>query len=189
MIKWLVAGCVLALSGGFANAGSFNPLFSEAFSISPTPLPPGDFLEVGVDLLGIPKPRDPSLPPVTFFANYQGNALVLDSSLNDLLNISLDISWICSLPQSCGSPPPATEANVAIPTTAAYIEFVFSSFTFDQYENWSAIGSISDSDGVIQLTEGLLPTPLPAALPLFSSGLCAFGLLGWRRKRRTALSS
>jgi len=26
-------------------------------------------------------------------------------------------------------------------------------------------------------------TPLPATLPLFGGGLCAVGLLGWRRKR------
>jgi hypothetical protein len=30
----------------------------------------------------------------------------------------------------------------------------------------------------------LAPTPLPAALPLFTSGLGALGLLGWRRKRK-----
>jgi hypothetical protein len=29
-------------------------------------------------------------------------------------------------------------------------------------------------------------TPLPAALPLFATGLGAFGLLGWRRKRKSA---
>ena len=29
-------------------------------------------------------------------------------------------------------------------------------------------------------------TPLPAALPLFATGLGAFGLLGWRRKRKAA---
>ena len=29
------------------------------------------------------------------------------------------------------------------------------------------------------------PTPLPAALPLFATGLGALGLLGWRRKRKT----
>ena len=29
-------------------------------------------------------------------------------------------------------------------------------------------------------------TPLPAAFPLFASGLGAFGLLGWRRKRKQA---
>ena len=28
-------------------------------------------------------------------------------------------------------------------------------------------------------------TPLPATLPLFASGLGGFGLLGWRRKRKT----
>jgi hypothetical protein len=27
-------------------------------------------------------------------------------------------------------------------------------------------------------------TPLPAALPLFATGLGALGLLGWRRKRK-----
>ncbi len=31
-------------------------------------------------------------------------------------------------------------------------------------------------------------TPLPAALPLFATGLGAMGLLGWRRKRRAAAS-
>ena len=31
---------------------------------------------------------------------------------------------------------------------------------------------------------GTLVTPLPAALPLFASGLGALGLLGWRRKRK-----
>jgi len=31
-----------------------------------------------------------------------------------------------------------------------------------------------------------LATPLPAALPLFATGLGALGLLGWRRKRKAA---
>ena len=31
-----------------------------------------------------------------------------------------------------------------------------------------------------------IATPLPAALPLFATGLGAMGLLGWRRKRKTA---
>ena len=32
-------------------------------------------------------------------------------------------------------------------------------------------------------------TPLPAALPLFGTGLGALGLLGWRRKRKAALAA
>jgi hypothetical protein len=31
-------------------------------------------------------------------------------------------------------------------------------------------------------------TPLPAALPLFATGLGAFGLLGWRRKRKASVA-
>ena len=34
------------------------------------------------------------------------------------------------------------------------------------------------------LTAEVATTPLPAALPLFASGLGALGLLGWRRKRK-----
>ena len=32
---------------------------------------------------------------------------------------------------------------------------------------------------------GVSNTPLPAALPLFATGLGGLGLLGWRRKRKT----
>jgi hypothetical protein len=35
-------------------------------------------------------------------------------------------------------------------------------------------------------SESLTATPLPAALPLFATGLGAIGLLGWRRKRKAA---
>ena len=42
-----------------------------------------------------------------------------------------------------------------------------------------------DLQTVITYT-GVSATPLPAALPLFASGLGAMGLLGWRRKRKSA---
>jgi len=32
-------------------------------------------------------------------------------------------------------------------------------------------------------------TPIPAALPLFATGLGALGLFGWRRKRKAALAA
>ena len=46
----------------------------------------------------------------------------------------------------------------------------------DQSSRYSYTGTITDTN----------PTPLPAALPLFASGLGALGLLGWRRKRKNA---
>ena len=38
----------------------------------------------------------------------------------------------------------------------------------------------------IGLPDGAYVTPLPAALPLFATGLAALGLIGWRRKRKNA---
>jgi hypothetical protein len=41
--------------------------------------------------------------------------------------------------------------------------------------------------GVFSVTSSdFTPTPLPAALPLFATGLGGLGLLGWRRKRKAA---
>ena len=40
--------------------------------------------------------------------------------------------------------------------------------------------------GTWAITEQLAQTPLPAALPLFATGLGALGLLGWRRKRKAS---
>jgi hypothetical protein len=39
-------------------------------------------------------------------------------------------------------------------------------------------------DARFSLSGDLIVTPLPAALPLFASGLGVMGLLGWRRKRK-----
>jgi hypothetical protein len=46
-------------------------------------------------------------------------------------------------------------------------------------ESYSVIAS-SDLIGTVG------STPLPAALPLFATGLGAIGLFGWRRKRKCA---
>ena len=40
---------------------------------------------------------------------------------------------------------------------------------------------------ILDLTFPTTATPLPAALPLFATGLGAIGLLGWRRKRKAAV--
>jgi hypothetical protein len=68
--------------------------------------------------------------------------------------------------------------------------------------SWDAVDNIKDNDvdfglwearfGVTSPTGNLLitanlrvnDTPLPAALPLFATGIGGLGLLGWRRKRK-----
>ena len=51
------------------------------------------------------------------------------------------------------------------------------------------IDNRNGNDGVFDTSLNLIPigqaTPLPAALPLFATGLGGLGLLGWRRKRKT----
>ncbi len=47
-----------------------------------------------------------------------------------------------------------------------------------------AIGNVVDPN--YQINFSLNQSPIPAALPLFATGLGAFGLLGWRRKRKNA---
>jgi hypothetical protein len=41
----------------------------------------------------------------------------------------------------------------------------------------------------VNVYDGLSQVPLPAALPLFATGLGALGLLGWRRKRKGAATA
>jgi hypothetical protein len=55
-----------------------------------------------------------------------------------------------------------------------------------------AVGDVDPSCGIerdiatVSIVVTPTATPLPAALPLFASGLGVMGLLGWRRKRKTA---
>ena len=54
----------------------------------------------------------------------------------------------------------------------------------------SAFAVLDDDSVLIALsTQGAAvpnPVPVPAALPLFATGLSALGLIGWRRKRKRA---
>ena len=53
--------------------------------------------------------------------------------------------------------------------------------------DWDNNGQTIPAQADIQsITINTATTPLPAALPLFASGLGALGLLGWRRKRKAA---
>ena len=50
--------------------------------------------------------------------------------------------------------------------------------------NWQSLTFNNGDQVVVNFAADTLPTPLPAALPLFASGLGALGLLAWRRKRK-----
>jgi hypothetical protein len=53
-------------------------------------------------------------------------------------------------------------------------------------ETLGLAGGLSLDFDLINVVQGNTVTPIPAALPLFVSGLGALGLLGWRRKQKAA---
>jgi len=63
--------------------------------------------------------------------------------------------------------------------------------TFQQLGYLTANGSyfysaLGTDGGSVTVTPEVSATPLPAALPLFATGLGAMGLFGWRRKRKNS---
>lgn len=64
-----------------------------------------------------------------------------------------------------------------------------SGFFVGRYYRGAFAGDLTSNDviaiGGFQIVTGT-ETPIPAALPLFATGLGALGLLGWRRKRKNA---
>jgi len=56
------------------------------------------------------------------------------------------------------------------------------------YNAYALTGTLVSSGGAFAGPTYVAPTPLPAALPLFATGLGVMGLLGWRRKRKTTVA-
>jgi hypothetical protein len=57
---------------------------------------------------------------------------------------------------------------------------------------YGLVGGVPDNTGALLISVSAnsisSQTPLPAALPLFATGLGALGLLGWRRKRKAQVA-
>jgi hypothetical protein len=118
-----------------------------------------------------------------------------------------DLSGLASVLKGIGSDTGLATNNVQIPSKYASFP-INSSLTSSGLSNWSTsahdswasadpsiwtginIDGNNPGDFVTLVTEGgggsIAGTPLPAALPLFATGLGAMGLLGWRRKRKNA---
>jgi hypothetical protein len=85
-------------------------------------------------------------------------------------------------------------ARRADSTLSFVFDIALSSGSFAGYEpdfkiNW--VGTQINYDLVSKPIDppGVGATPLPAALPLFATGLGAMGLFGWRRKRKNAAAA
>ena len=102
---------------------------------------------------------------------------------------------LCGSTPSCGTPSVhfATNGGFIDPNVEMAIALVGTSTAYIFLED-IAIGGDSDFNDMIVRVDGVVgpgsqvgppgAAPIPAALPLFATGLGAMGLFGWRRKRK-----
>jgi len=90
-----------------------------------------------------------------------------------------DVAWVAancpSSIQACNGDPDSMSATLQNPGGMAEWQY---GFTGDL--------TIATRGGGSCVASAVCTTPLPAALPLFATGLGAMSLLGWRRKRKNA---
>lgn len=86
---------------------------------------------------------------------------------------------------------PATTSDTGFQNSENLFYFIGPGFSFDPNANDTYLVSLLATGPQGQqlsvdetIIAGTGATPLPAALPLFASGLGALGLLGWRKKRK-----
>jgi hypothetical protein len=119
-----------------------------------------------------------NVPVATTIPTFPGFPLGVTSGTYDQtfdLTANSTYNLINMPPGNAGNPFLGTSAATAVPV------FVAALLNGETYLN---IHTSNFPTGEIR--GFLAPVPLPAALPLFATGLGAFALLAWRRKRKTA---
>jgi len=97
---------------------------------------------------------------------------------------SFDVSFYGPVPGFSCSSTPCTEVNLTVSIDFDFVDGLITgggvSGTYEPCPgyNWCGPGWVVDMTGTIEFT------PVPAALPLFATGVGAMGLFSWRRKRR-----
>jgi len=176
-LKYLIAICVLALTTGAANATTFDWSITSEF-------------ENGSG---------------TLVASGSGGALTVTSISGTIATGSpfgpFDITGLLTPGTTYASITHVPGDNLLFYPAAPLVDsngIVFSTFQalypvesfmdiFFTEGHYSLLVSNSGASGItFSVSPEISSTPLPAALPLFATGLGALGLLGWRRKRKNA---
>ena len=169
-LNCLVATCVLTLTAGAANATTFDVTGTAS-------LPMGGTLDISGGTVGpedVTVPNPPNTLAPTAFTFLTSSAAGVSGFWDITLNQgATGFSLLLILPVSSL----AGYAGGAI-NTALFYPTSSGPEAFTAICQGGACGSLTAS------TSTSPTTPLPAALPLFATGLGALGLLGWRRKRK-----
>jgi hypothetical protein len=156
---------------------------------------------LGGSSLGSPVIVYPNTPE--YFDNYVSPGIIFQDSfyfspyVNSYLSASLafssgDItSFSLQLDNTGVNPPTVIAADYNPLTSGGLLTLVLSDLTdvLNGGSNYALIINGANETGGLESYIGdftLTAAPLPAALPLFASGIGALGLFGWRRKRKNA---
>lgn len=165
-LKYLCVTCVLALTVGAANANTFTTFDASGTFDSPSS---------GINLYG---------------------SITVDVTVGSITGLSLNVTGFdpFNILFSNGSNPLIAKSSAAVLNEQDYLYLTFSQsligYTGGQIASGHTVKVLEPCTGCDfhtlfsgSFTAQVSTTPLPAALPLFATGLGAMGLLGWRRKR------
>ena len=155
----------------------FSPI-AVALTVNPSSTPVVDFGGVAVG----------SHASATLTISYQTDPGETVDTVDSLISYGPGIFSANITDASCKGNPPSGNSctwSLSFAPLATGIQVAFLLNTLKIYYHIDA-GNMAAYVDVILRGTGLSPTPLPATLPLFATGLGALGLLGWRRKRKAA---
>ena len=107
---------------------------------------------------------------------------------SDISSLTLSGHTLDLLPTVAFDGPLTTFNSAALPTNFNLADFTVAALVVSQDELDASDNVVGLSTFRADLTSITVSseTPIPAALPLFASGLGAFGVLSWRRNRKAA---
>jgi hypothetical protein len=198
-LKYFITACVLVLTVGTANAntitfnGEYTGTFTGAIVGGPSPIILSSS-GIGTDPTAAYNLTNVSFTHNTSIPDFSGPPFAIQTIYNGALTLSgggngIGGSYTGTFQLFADTSGGTIHLDLTDLIGSGVLAGYAGSGTTDGTVAFNSPGPLGGSfDGTFDVTVNatLSNTPLPAALPLFATGLGALGLLGWRRKRKNA---
>jgi hypothetical protein len=195
-LKYFIIACVLVLTVGTANAdtitfnGEYTGTFTGAIVGGPSPIILSSS-GIGTDPTAAYNLTNVSFSHNTSIPDFSGPPFAIQTIYNGALTLSgggngIGGSYTGTFQLFADTSGGTIHLDLTDLIGSGVLAGYAGSGTADGTVAFTPILPPNGFDGTFDITVNatLSNTPLPAALPLFASGLGALGLLGWRRKRK-----